>query len=254
MNFIETLFSYKQFTENLQQEINTLRLETIVESLKDWSEFDNLEGVKSWFIKQQNECPMTIENIPLMECKNWSYNEERGILEHDSKEFFYLQGIRVINSKNREVVQGWEQPILTQVGFNGGILGLIRKKINSIPYYLVHAKAEPGNPDIVQISPTMQATFSNLKQAHQGEKPKFANFFQNPQNYDAKILFNQWMSEDGGRLHLKRNKGMIIEIQEDLLKEELPISFKWLSLYQIKELIKINSWVSPHIRSIISHL
>jgi oxidase EvaA len=46
---------------------------------------------------------------------------------------------------------------------------------------------------------------------------------------------------------------MLIECNQknniDLLE-----NFYWLTLYQIKFLIKNNSWVNPHVRSIISHL
>ena len=69
----------------------------------------------------------------------------------------------------------------------------------------------------------------------------------------ATVLFSQWMSEDGGRLHLKRNKGMLVEVDEDL-EISTPDNFYWASLFQLKELIKMNSWVNPHIRGIISHL
>ena len=77
----------------------------------------------------------------------------------------------------REVEDGWEQPIVTQVGFDGGVLGLLRSKRNGVPYYLVEAKAEPGNPDKVQICPTLQATFSNINQNHGGRQPKFVDLF-----------------------------------------------------------------------------
>ena len=57
---------------------------------------------------------------------------------------------------------------------------------------------------------------------------------------DEGTLFIQWMSEDGGRLHLKRNLGIMIEVNE-----EVPIpkdsDFKWLTMYQIKQLSKMNS-------------
>jgi len=83
---------------------------------------------------------------------------------------------------------------------------------------------------------------------------KFAEFFETPELVNGKVLFNQWMSEDGGRLHLKRNKGMIVEIDDSVDLPKMSSSYKWMTLYQIKCLIKENSWVSPHIRSIISHL
>ena len=44
-----------------------------------------------------------------------------------------------------------------------------------------------------------------------------------------------------------------ISIVENTL-EELPDGFIWLSMWQIKELIKEDAWINPHIRGIISHL
>ena len=46
-----------------------------------------------------------------------------------------------------------------------------------------------------------------------------------------------------------------MELYEENGQEiKIPQSFIWLTLYQIKELIKHESWVNPHIRGIISHL
>ena len=255
MNFNEALESYSEFSSSFSNSPSDfLRNEAVIESIKDWSELDSLKSIEVWFRAQQYSCSMTLEGIPLFECKDWHYNQSDGFLRHSSGEFFYIQGLRVSNTKNREVTSGWDQPVLTQVGLNGGLLGLLRKKINTIPYYLIEAKAEPGNPDKVQISPTLQATFSNLNQAHGGKKPKFSKFFESPESMNASVLFDQWMSEDGGRLYLKRNKGMIVEVDENILLNDIPSTFKWMTLYQIKYFIKKNSWVGPHIRSIISHL
>jgi dTDP-4-dehydro-6-deoxy-alpha-D-glucopyranose 2,3-dehydratase len=255
MKFEEALKSYSEFLSIFSNApSDLLRNEAVIESIKDWSELDSLISIKAWFRAQQDSCSMTIKDIPLMECKDWYYDKNDGVLRHSSGEFFYIQGLRISNTLNREVTSGWDQPVLTQVGLNGGLLGLLRKKINSIPYYLIEAKAEPGNPDKVQISPTLQATFSNLNQAHGGKKPKYSKFFESPETMNATIIFEQWMSEDGGRLYLKRNKGMIVEIDENNTLPDIPPSFKWMTLYQIKYLIKKNSWVGPHIRSIISHL
>ena len=253
MNFTETLLEFTDFTTKISDSNDILRNETTVESLKDWSEFDTIDSIKSWFKEEQKNCQLSTQDIPLLDCIGWSFNSKKGIFAHDSGEFFYVQGVRIKNSISREVSYGWDQPILTQVGFKGGILGLLRMKINKIPYYLVEAKAEPGNPDKIQISPTLQSTFSNLKQAHGGKKPKFSEFFETPELVNGKVLFDQWMSEDGGRLYLKTNKGMLVEIEDEYILSEIPKSFKWMTLYQIKYLIKENSWVSPHVRSIISH-
>lgn len=252
-SYLHKLQEYKIFIESTDSECSESRIEFQFESLKDRSIIGTIDDLVIWFETQQKKCEMTIEDIPLLDCKGWSVDNTSGWISHKSGEFFIVQGVRVGFSKNREVIGGWDQPIITQIGFNGGLLGLLRKRINQVPHYLVEAKAEPGNPDKVQISPTLQATFSNLKQAHGGTKPKFSEYFETPEKMGGEILFSQWMSEDGGRLHLKRNKGMLVEIDE---KQELsiPENYYWASLYQLKELIKLNSWVNPHIRGIISSL
>ena len=226
--------------------------ETIVESMNDWSEFDNIDDLRHWFIKLQNTSLLETNPIPLFDCRGWDYDKTLGIFKHESDQFFYVQGVRVSNSNNRENAIGWDQPMLTQVGYNGGILGLARLKRNNIPYYLIEAKAEPGNPDKIQISPTLQATYSNLKKVHGGRRPHYASIFETPKKAGGVILFDQMMSEDGGRLYNKRNRGLVVEFTDERLFQSLPINMRWVTLFQLKQLIRENSWVSPHVRSLIS--
>lgn len=255
MTFQETLNTYKTFLSHIESNTDSLRAESHVESLKDWSKLGTIKDLNDWFYQYQAERALVLKDIPISECRGWSIDPKTGWITHSSGEFFVVQGLRICAGVEREVGDaGWDQPILTQIGYNGGILGLLRKKIEGIPYYLVEAKAEPGNPDKIQISPTLQATFSNLNKAHGGRKPKFAEFFENTDTRQAcDILFEQWMSEDGGRLHLKRNKGMLVQVPEDM-ELIVPEGFRWVTLFQLKSLIKVNSWVNPHIRGIISHL
>jgi oxidase EvaA len=68
------------------------------------------------------------------------------------------------------------------------------------------------------------------------------------------VLYDQWLSEDGGRLFNKRNRGMLVEVSGDE-EIELPHSrFRWLSLFQIKQLLLKNAEVNPHIRGILAHV
>lgn len=252
-DYVDGLEEYRSHVLTAYPEADLARLEFQFESLRDWSEVGSLEDFCNWYEAQQLNCQMSISDISLAECRGWSLDKNTGWIKHSSEDFFVVQGVRIGLSKNREVPSGWDQPILTQVGFDGGLLGLLRIRIAGTPHYLVEAKAEPGNPDKVQISPTLQATFSNLRQAHGGRKPRFSEYFERPDSCNGTILFDQWMSEDGGRLHLKRNKGMLVEVPIGQ-EIDVPDTFYLASLYQLKQLIKMNSWVNPHIRSIISHL
>ena len=233
---------------------NPRRVEHHFECLKDWSLFHDLDSVKTWFQEKRDSSSMNIEVIPLRTTRKWLLDEATGDICHESGEFFTIHGLRISNSGDREVgSEGWDQPILTQAGYDGGILGLLSKRFEGIPHYLIEAKAEPGNYEKLQLSPTLQATFSNLKRAHAGRKPHFSEYFENPDDNEVTVLYKQWLSEDGGRLYLKRNLGMLVEL-DDSIELDIPDSFIWLSMFQIKELLNENAWINPHIRGIIAHL
>ena len=197
---------------------------------------------------------MQVEEIPLNEVRNWQIDPETGNIHHDNNAFFRIHGVRITQSIDREVGKGgWDQPIITQVGYEGGVLGILSQRFDGIPHYLIEAKAEPGNYGKLQLSPTLQATFSNLKMAHKGRKPYFSDYFENPEDHNVNIFYQQWLSEDGGRLYLKRNMGMLIEIPENQ-ELDIPDNFIWMSMYQIKSFLLENAWVNPHIRGIIAYL
>ncbi|MEZ8631944.1 NDP-hexose 2,3-dehydratase family protein [Vibrio lentus] len=213
-----------------------------------------LKNIVDWYHQCVEQCSMSYTVIPLDECKMWSFDKSSGSIVHDSGEFFRIDGIRVHNSKEREVIGGWDQPILTQYGYDGGILGLIRKVLNGIPHYLVEAKSEPGNYNIVQITTTVQATFSNLKQAHKGSKTRFSEYFLEPEKFGCNVILKRWMSEDGGRLLNKRNLSMLVDIPHEV-ELNVPDTYKWVTLWELVQLTRHeDAIISPHIRGVISAL
>ena len=208
--------------------------------------------IKTWYKKIIKNSKVKVKTIPLNKCKNWKI-DKKGKIFHKSGSFYKVEGVRVIKSFNREIEGGWDQPMFTEPGFDGGILGLLKKKINNTPHYLVNAKFEPGNYNFIQLSPTVQATFSNIKKAHGGRTVKFLNFFKSPSKNKCKIIFKQWVSEEGGRLRNKRNLGIILEYTG---KKEISIEsdYKWLTLKQIKDLILENAMINPHLRTLVSFI
>lgn len=251
-SYINKRTDYFNFLESQGHVIDSLT-ELKFEALIDDYSLYTTEEILEWYMNYKNSPEMSIEQIPLSECREWSLDPKSGSIRHSSGEFYSVDGFRIIGSKSREVKNGWDQPLLTQTGFDGGILGLIRQRKNHVPHYLVEAKEEPGNYNIVQISPTLQATFSNLKKAHLGRSPSYSDIFLNPMDHPVKILFDQWTSEDGGRLFNKRNRSMLIEYDENINLECISDRFRWMTLYQIKKLIRDeDAIIAPHIRGIIS--
>ena len=210
------------------------------------------KDIKIWYRNIIKKSKIKIKTIPLSKCKNWKINK-KGEMIHISGSFFKVEGVRIINSFKREIIKGWDQPIFTEPGYNGGILGLLKKNINNTPHYLINAKFEPGNYKFIQLSPTVQATFSNIKRSHGGRKVKFIEFFNNSKKNNCKIIFKQWVSEEGGRLKNKRNLAILVEyVGKDTIK--ISPDYKWVTLKQIKELILENAKINPHLRTLVSFI
>jgi oxidase EvaA len=253
--------SYSETLDRLQATLaddpalgpGSLFVESMVEKMKDWSELYTYDQVKSWFLRQRENADMDVEYCKLENLSGWHIDEESGWLFHESGRFFSVRGIKV-RSPVRESEGDWDQPIVVEWRSDGGIVGLLRARRNTIPYYLVEAKQEPGNPGLVQISPTLQASYSNLGRAHGGRSPYFHEFFAGTADSLAEVLVDQYVSEDGGRLYNKRNRCMLVETRINPCEIEVPDNFIWLSLWQIKALLNKPAWVNCHIRSVLSFL
>lgn len=195
-----------------------------------------------WYEKKTTK-KVKVETIKLDEMRSWNFNNIS--IMHESKKFFQVKGLRVHNNE-RENNISWDQPIFQEINFDGGLLGLIRGIKNGLPHYLVEAKFEPGNYNQYQLSPTLQATFSNLDRAHGGREPYYYEFFKDYKQSIEKYSFSGWLSEDGGRLLNKRNFALVktVDIEGiDLVNE----NFNWFSLYQLKEFLKLGAIVNPHL-------
>jgi oxidase EvaA len=200
------------------------------------------EQVVKWIEEQNEKVHVKIDKIPFRDLKLW--NAGNTLIQHDTGKFFSIIGIRV--KTNWETVAGcWEQPIINQpeVGF----LGFITKEFDGVLHFLMQAKIEPGNINYVQLSPTLQATKSNYTKAHRGNAPLYLEYFQNatPQQ----VLLDQLQSEQGARFLRKRNRNIIIKIEEDI-----PVcdNFIWLTLGQIKVLMSKDNLVNMDTRTVIS--
>src|SRR5260370_37711466 len=95
------------------------------------------------------------ELIGLDQVRDWS-RDEHGNIRHKSGQFFGVEGARVEGGDVREVTS-WDQPILTQL--DGGLLRMLaRETPEKGIQFLLHAIAEGGNIDILQLHPTIPRT------------------------------------------------------------------------------------------------
>lgn len=209
------------------------------------------EGVVSnkeffaWFEWRCKANNFEVKKIPLRDLKGWNFDPGTGSIVHKSRKFFRIEGIEV--QTNFGHTPCWMQPIINQPEI--GILGFLTKKINGVLHFLVQAKMEPGNVNMVQLSPTVQATRSNYTRAHGGKIPLYLDYFLNRSK--SCVLIDQLQSEQGARFLRKRNRNMIIQIPDGQAVEEHE-DYCWLTLGQLFELLKLDNMVNMDSRTVLS--
>jgi oxidase EvaA len=201
--------------------------------------------ILEWIRKKNEEVSTIVNVIPLNEMRNWQFDKHTGNIVHESGRFFSIEGVRI--ETNWGNVPCWEQPIINQPEI--GFLGFLTKKINGVLHFLMQAKIEPGNINCVQLSPTLQATKSNYTRVHKGKSPTFLEYFNGEKK--VRVLLDQLQSEQGARFLRKRNRNIIIEIEENE-KLEIPDNFIWVTLGQLKELTRFDNVVNMDSRTVIS--
>lgn len=204
-----------------------------------------VEDILFWLRRRNEEVVVQINPVPFSDLSSWAFDAATGNLGHESGKFFSIEGIRVTVDDGR--LRAWTQPIINQPEI--GFLGILAKEIDGVICFLLQAKIEPGNVNHVQLSPTLQATRSNYSQVHKGRKPQYLEFFQNAKK--SQIILDQLQSEQGARFLRKRNRNIILCVEDDVPVSE---DFRWLTLGQIKALMNFDNVVNMDTRTVVSGL
>ena len=180
---------------------------------------------------------------PIDKLEGW-HRSETEIANNDGK-YFRIIGVNVSIS-NREVTS-WCQPLVQPL--QQGLCAFIVRKIGGIYHFLVQAKLECGNYDVMELAPTVQCLTGNVFAS--AKKPPFAEYVLNAK--PEQILYDVLQSEEGGRFFREQNRNMIVEAGKDL-PQELPEHYTWMTLHQINHFLKFNNYLNIQARSILSAL
>lgn len=212
-------------------------------SLTRENKFQDFKTFKAWLAERCRPEEFKVEQVPLDEMEKWALEPDGSRIFHESGRFFHIEGLHVKTNFGGE--HEWDQPIINQPEI--GFLGFITRVFDGTRYFLMQAKMEPGNINTLQISPSLQATKSNFTQVHKGKRPTFLEFFNGEKQ--VKILTDHLQTEQGGRFYQKRNRNIVIEINEDI---ELPDEFCWLTLGELKALLREDNVLNMDTRSVLS--
>nr|BAQ21944.1 putative TDP-sugar 2,3-dehydratase [Streptomyces versipellis] len=204
-------------------------------SLRSTSDF------QEWWESRRNATRFSAEQVPFGDLEGWRFERDTGNLTHESGRFFVVQGLRITT----EQAGSWSQPIINQSEI--GILGILVKEFNGVLHCLMQAKAEPGNINGLQLSPTVQATRSNYTRVHGGANTRYLEYFRGDRR--GQTLVDSLQSEQGAWFWHKRNRNIVVRTDEDV---PLHDDFHWLTLRQLRKMLTVENLVNMDSRTVLA--
>jgi len=203
-----------------------------------------VEGL-DWLAERAAAHPFRVERVPFAELDGWSFDPGSGDLGHRSGRFFTVRGWDAKVEPVDGPPRAWGQPILDQP--EHAILGVLVAEVDGVLRFLMQAKMEPGNCNLLQLSPTVQATPSNYRKVHAGAAVKYVDHFL--EVGPGALLADSLQSEHGSWFAGKHNRNMIVEVDPDI-----PVldDFRWFTLGEIGDLLRLDNVVNMDSRTVLS--
>lgn len=200
----------------------------------------------AWLKSYRQSIGCTVERIRFSDSRQWSLDEARSALRHASGRFFAIQGYRAQSNFRPDF---W-QPLINQpeTGTQGFVIrcGAVGLDL------LVQARTEPGNVGLVQIGPTIQATYSNYTAAHKGRQQPFLEHFHHPERFGSRVIVDTVQPELGSRFLRKWNRNIVIDAPA--LADFAHPMFRWVSLPTLARLMRIDHIVNNDARLVVGLL
>lgn len=197
----------------------------------------------SWLTRLKTKYELSVDRIPLNTVREWHHDDRE--IRHQNGKYFSVMAVETVIG-NREVAS-WCQPLIRSAQV--GIVAFLIKKIHGIYHFLVQAKLEAGNMDILELAPTVQCVNDNYRESIPEQKPAFLDYVLTIQT--DRIWYDTHQSEEGGRFFHEQHRSMIIEADEDF-PIAIPETYCWMTLNQIKVFIHFNNYFNMEARSLIS--
>ncbi|WP_323785500.1 NDP-hexose 2,3-dehydratase family protein [Thalassovita sp.] len=178
----------------------------------------------------------SIRSVGFSEADDWIMNS--GALAHRSGGFFNIVGVREPCHPDRVFLH---QP-------QAAITGMITAVKDGSRYFLLQARAEPGNPNAVQFSPTVQATAANYMGLHGGAPTPYIDAFLR-YDADATVLADTSQLDLGERYLFKTKRAIILEMPT--LDPPAP-SFVWVKNSVLVQAAHRGLFLNPDLRTLLA--
>jgi len=202
----------------------------------------SIDEIIAWFTELKCKFDLNVTKVPLANVKDWIIDDYE--IRHKQNKYFKIIAAEVEIS-NREVAR-WMQPLVQPA--QEGLIAFVIKKINGVYHFLVQAKLECGNFDILEMAPTVQCLTGNYRNTAKGSLP----FVELVLNAPAEaIIYDSLQSEEGGRFYREQNRNMIVLAGEEI-PVDLPDNYIWMTLNQLYTFLKFNNYLNIQARSLIA--
>jgi oxidase EvaA len=198
------------------------------------------DEILNWLTALKCKYELELNYISLFDIEDWVISDE--VIKNIDNRFFEVIAAQVSIS-NREV-KNWSQPLVRPL--QQGIIAFILKDINGVTHFLVQAKLECGNFDILEFAPTVQCITDSYK--NESDVPFLAYILNATSDM---VIFDTLQSEEGGRFYKEQNRNVIIKA-DDSFSVEVPENYCWMTLNQLNTFLKFNNYLNIQARSIIS--
>lgn len=195
----------------------------------------------SWLSGLKAKYDLWVSPTSIYDMPDWKVTDYE-ITRNDGK-YFKIIGIKVTIS-NREIAS-WCQPIVAPM--QQGLCAYIIKKINGVYHFLVQAKLECGNYDVMELAPTVQCLTGKYNKGV--DNLPFIDYVLSADK--SQVIFDTLQSEEGGRFYKEQNRNMMIEVGDDF-SIELPEHYTWMTLGQLHSFLKFNNFLNIQARSLLS--
>jgi dTDP-4-dehydro-6-deoxy-alpha-D-glucopyranose 2,3-dehydratase len=203
---------------------------------------NEINTIKDWIDERIYDAQLKVSPLEFGKTDSWFMNE--GIIHHQTNGFFSIIGIEARSVSKGETIS--IQPIINQPEI--GILGFVLTVAVDVLKILLQAKTEPGNVNGTQIAPTVQATYSNYIQLHNGISTRYLSCFRDNGVFKVKGTLQ---SEQGTRFLGKYNWNAIAFVNSKVVNEEAHSNWKWVPLVQLFQQIEEDYLINTDARSVL---
>lgn len=230
--------------EHIIQSLNGSKKELLRSIITKDEALNTTKNIIAWITELKCKFELHVTRKPLNSINNWFIDDYE--IKHETGNYFKVIATQVEIS-NREVNK-WMQPLIKPA--QEGLIAFIIKKINGIYHFLVQAKVECGNFDVLELAPTVQCLTGNYQKSSMDSIPYLDVVLK---AHPGQILLDTLQSEEGGRFYKEQNRNVIILVNEDF-DENIPDNFCWMTLNQLNSFLIYNNYLNIQSRSLIASI